>query len=81
MDLNEFLFKNRNKITGTELAHKLGVRPNSITNWRYKLVTPSLIHCLMIQEYTGGKVTIYDLLKEEDEKTLEKTLQKLKSNV
>lgn len=72
MQLDEWLF--RNKCTRRKMARGLGLHQQTIFNILSKKRTPSLFSALAIQKFTGGQVTLEELLNDEDTENLKKVL-------
>ena len=72
MELDEWLF--RNKCTRTKMARALGIHQQTVFNILSKKRTPTLYTALAIQKFTGGQVTLQELLNVEDTENLNKIL-------
>ena len=70
MDLDEFLW--REKETGRNFSIRVGCTEQTVLKVKNRKGSPKLALALKIVEATGGKVTIQELLCEEDDEKIKK---------
>lgn len=70
MELDYYLFKS--KRTQKEFAEKIEMMPHSLSFIVNGKKAPNLYHAMQIHYESGGKVTLFDLLKPEEKEKLDK---------
>lgn len=76
MELDYYLFKSRR--TQKEFAEKIDMLPHSLSFIVNGKKAPTLYHAMKIHYESGGKVSLFDLLKPEEKEKLDKKYSILK---